>query len=126
LDEVKVRLDTAEKARDKAEKSKKKQEEEVRVAKKTADELNKNKALLQARVEKAEGDLKKLKTKLDEEEVLRKELEDGQARLVKQAKDANEKANDFEAEAKRAGDSLNDEKKAHEALKKKVAILMNN
>jgi len=87
-------------------------------------ELQKQKITLEARIGKAEQDLKKMKSRLDEEEVARKELEDNRLKLEKSTKDSIERASVLEGDLKKHLDALNEEKTAHAALKKKVAVLM--
>jgi len=81
---------------------------------------------LEARITKAEQDLKKMKTRLDEEETARKELEDSRVKFEKSSRDAIDKVSNLEIDLKKQVDMLNEEKGAHAALKKKVAVFLGN
>jgi len=65
-----------------------------------------------------------LKTKADEDEAARKESDEARIRLDKSFKDAAEKLGSFETDFKKISEELTQEKLAHAALKKKVAVLM--
>jgi len=71
----------------------------------------------QQQVIKLEGDLKRIKSKIDEEAALRQDLDIEKQKVEAAVKAANEKLSSAAAE-------LEEEKKAHSALKKKVAILL--
>jgi len=105
-------------------KPEKKQDEEVKQLKKDILETGKAKVSLQVQVDKATGELKKLKTRLDEEESAKKDLEDARAKIEKSSREVIEKVSNLESELKKHSDALVEEKAAHASLKKKVQVLM--